>query len=70
MTTYRSESRGFVYSAPPSEDGENRTRPKSENETEPDATEEAETTERASPELESTTATTDANWTGTVPADD
>jgi hypothetical protein len=89
MTTYRSESRGFEYSAPPSGDEANRTRPEFEDadeanadETassdvaETDATEvasESEATatgERGSPTLDPMSATTDANWTGNVPADD
>ncbi|UPV98806.1 hypothetical protein M0R88_09705 [Halorussus gelatinilyticus] len=57
--TYRSESRGIMYTAPPSGDEEATDDEKAETEA-PDA--EAET-----PELD---ATTDANWTGTVPADD
>jgi hypothetical protein len=63
-----------MYTAPPSGDEENRTRPKFGSEDESEATEaEVEATaegERGSPTLEPTTATTDANWTGTVPADD
>ena len=79
MTTYRSESRGFVYTAPPSGDEENRSRPKFDDAEETagsDAAEDAseeETTveaERGSPTLEPMSATTDANWTGNVPADD
>lgn len=72
--TYRSESRGFMYTAPPGPDDEAENRS-----TDVEATETAETTEttateatasEGSPELESTTAATDANWTGTVSADD
>ena len=55
--TYRSESRGFMYSAPP------------EGETRDTTNDESEAEERA-PELEPTAATTDANRTGNVPADD
>ncbi|MFC4448939.1 hypothetical protein [Halorussus aquaticus] len=61
--TYRSESRGILYTAPPSADDNDATDETAQAE---DPTEE----EREMPELEGTSATTDANWTGTVPADD
>ena len=89
MTTYRSESRGFVYSAPPNGDDANRTRPEFEDADDANADEEAESDvvetdatevasereatpegERGSPTLDPMSATTDANWTGNVPADD
>ncbi|NEU57910.1 hypothetical protein [Halorussus sp. MSC15.2] len=60
--TYRSESRGILYTAPPSAD-DDATDETAESE---QPTEE----EREMPELDGTSATTDANWTGTVPADD
>lgn len=64
--TYRSESRGLMYTAPPKEDAHDAT-----DDATGDATEEAESeSEERAPELESTAATTDANWTGAVPADD
>lgn len=60
--TYRSESRGLMYTAPPKSD---------ENDATDDITEEAESeSEDRASELESAPATTDANWTGAVPADD
>ncbi|WP_137283876.1 hypothetical protein [Halorussus salinisoli] len=61
--TYRSESRGILYTAPPSGDESDSTEETTEAE-EPAAE------EREMPNLETTSATTDANWTGTVPADD
>ncbi|NHN57520.1 MULTISPECIES: hypothetical protein [Halorussus] len=60
MTTYRSESRGLMYTAPPSGD---------EN-AEDERAEETADEERGTPDLGPTSAATDANWTGTVPADD
>ncbi|WP_435180223.1 hypothetical protein [Halorussus sp. AFM4] len=62
MTTYRSESRGLMYTAPPSGDEEENSERAAET------GEPAE--EREMPDLGPTSATTDANWTGTVPADD
>ncbi|MFC7081442.1 hypothetical protein [Halorussus caseinilyticus] len=61
--TYRSESRGLLYTAPPSGDEND------ENDEIAQAEEPAEE-EREMPDLGTTSATTDANWTGTVPADD
>lgn len=61
--TYRSESRGLMYTAPPSGDDSERATRDAESEAEDE-------TERESPVLAETTGTTDANWTGTVPADD
>ncbi|MFC4550667.1 MULTISPECIES: hypothetical protein [Halorussus] len=58
---YRSQSRGMLYSAPPTGDREEKRTPN-------EATAEAdEADETAEPEL---LGTTDANWTGQVPADD
>ncbi|WP_162224114.1 hypothetical protein [Halorussus salinus] len=57
--TYRSESRGIMYTAPPSGDDDAQN----------DETAEAEASD-AEPETTELDATTDANWTGTVPADD
>ena len=56
--TYRSESRGIMYTAPPSED-----------DAQNDETTETEASD-AEPETPELDATTDANWTGSVPADD
>ena len=66
--TYRSESRGLMYTAPPT--GDDADRPdetKAETESEKD---DATRSTTETPELGPTTSTTDANWTGTVPADD
>ncbi len=60
--SYRSNSRGIMYTAPPSGDNDDQSEETTETEA-PDA-------ERETQSLESTAATTDANWTGTVPADD
>jgi hypothetical protein len=76
--TYRSESRGLLYTAPPTGDDVDRpdgspTGETTEAETEDqtnDGTATTDAPETANPELETTTSTTDANWTGTVPADD
>ncbi|WP_166035514.1 hypothetical protein [Halorussus pelagicus] len=51
-----------MYTAPPSGDNDDQSEETTETEA-PDA-------ERETQSLESTAATTDANWTGTVPADD
>lgn len=76
--TYRSESRGLTYTAPPTGDDVDRpdgdrtgetTVAETEDQTN-DATAPSDRAETDTPELESTTSTTDANWTGTVPADD
>ncbi|PSP56338.1 hypothetical protein BRC82_02265 [Halobacteriales archaeon QS_1_67_19] len=63
--SYRSASRGFMYTAPPSDDDRNdsTTDAPAESDAATEATDET-------PNLEPTTAATDANWTGTVPADD
>lgn len=55
-----------MYTAPPSGDDNDEDGRNEVSESEP--ARERETTE--SPVLEETTATTDANWSGTVPADD
>jgi len=75
---YRSASRGILYTAPPSgdeEDRDDRTVRATDDAPEarasgdaPDRTEIEEA--RETPTLDPTSATTDANWTGTVPADD
>ncbi|WP_244605184.1 hypothetical protein [Halorussus halobius] len=79
--TYRSESRGILYTAPPEGNGED-VRPEESTDTNRDgrvdepSDDAIETGEAAAddatetPSLEPTTATTDANWTGSVPADD
>lgn len=68
-----------MYASPPTGDDVDRTGETREKATEkqaddataPDDASVAETESRtAAPELEPTTSTTDANWTGTVPADD
>lgn len=63
--TYRSESRGMMYTAPPEDDVHDVT----DDETDEMAEETNEIEERA-PDAEPSPATTDANWTGSVPADD
>ena len=63
MTTYRSESRGLMYTAPPSGDDEADADRAAE-------TEESADEDRGMPDLGPANGTTDANWTGTVPADD
>lgn len=81
MTAYRSESRNLMYTAPPSGDDEVPNRPESEASEEhvedaaseaddASATDEEAADERASHTVEPASATTDANWTGTIPADD
>jgi len=61
--TYRSESRGIMYTAPPSGDEDDQRDETADAAETPDANREGQS-------LESTTGVTDANWTGTVPADD
>lgn len=72
--TYRSESRGFMYTAPPGPDeAENRAaevEAAETTETAETAASEGAATDEESPQPESATAATDANWTGTVSADD
>jgi len=76
---YRSASRGIMYTAPPSgeeDDRDDRTDETTATAPEESANVSVETNERADePNVEPTaldenTPTTDANWTGTVPADD
>ncbi|WP_135826785.1 hypothetical protein [Halorussus ruber] len=64
--TYRSASRGIMYTAPPKADENSRTDDAAEETAEEIA---AEVEERA-PELASSPGASDANWTGSVPADD
>lgn len=59
-----------MYTAPPSGDDGERTGEKTDAETQNDPITADEATDAETPELESTTSATDANWTGTVPADD
>ncbi|USZ69334.1 hypothetical protein NGM10_06245 [Halorussus salilacus] len=67
--TYRSQSRGFMYTAPPGPDGEDENRPTPTEEADDEQAAAAE----PAPDLEPM-GKTDANWTGNVstdaPADD
>lgn len=72
--TYRSASRGILYTGPPSEDENDRDVQLDESTTDESREETPEANvaedERETPTLDSTTAATDANWTGSIPADD
>ncbi len=68
-----------MYTAPPGPDDENRRTPAESGETDANTAESADETESVAeetaseaptPDLDPATGASDANWTGTLPADD